>query len=550
MINFRRQKICPASRIRRTGRICRSSLIENCVNFMNHEVLEKLKLKRKEIAERESKKLFMIFHNAVLERTAEVLPKTKDDLADIKGWGKRKIEKYGDEILAIINGEQETPISNDKIFSVQEFISFINNQFSSLGIVKVRGEITEVNPHPNGYCFFTIKDSQTEEHSVSCYLSRWKIDSFSHLLEVGMEVVVSATPSLYKNGRFSLTVNAIEPFGEGALKKAFEALKKKLAAKGYFDPARKRLLPEFMQKIGLITSESGAAIRDFRKNLGEYGFKIYLLDVRVEGDYAEESICSAIKWFNKNKPEIDVLVLIRGGGDLENLKAFNSESVAEAIGLSRLPIITGIGHEKDETIADYAADKSFSTPTAAAMFIRTQRENLIAQVKEYADNLVLITGEIFADKKDYVLDRAGDLKIAFDRVLERYKFILSKTAEKMTSGFNKIFRGFKLLEQNFLTLFYRYKTAARQQFHNLEIISQKCFNLMEKKLSLMEARLKAAEAGLLPLNPDAILKRGFSVVYKVDKKVIKDSKEVVVGDKIFIKPHKGEIASLVEEVKD
>lgn len=518
---------------------------------MDHEILEKLKIKRKEIAEKEGKKLFMIFHNAVLERTAEALPKTKDDLADIKGWGKRKIEKYGDEILAIINTDKKIAISvSDKIFSVYEFISFINNQFSSLGIVKVRGEITEVNPHPNGYCFFTIKDSQTEDHAVSCYLSRWKIDSFSHLLEVGMEVVVSATPSLYKNGRFSLTVNAVEPFGEGSLKKAFEALKKKLAAKGYFEESRKRSLPAFIQTIGLMTSETGDAIHDFRKNLGEYGFRIKLLDVRVEGDYAEESICSAIKWFNKNKPEIDVLVLIRGGGDLENLKAFNSESVAEAIVLSRIPIITGIGHEKDETIADYVADKSFSTPTATAVFIRTQRENLIAQVKEYADDLILKTDEILVERKNYILDKTDDLKAVFARVLERYKFILSKTAEKMTSGFNKIFRGFKLLEQNFLNLFYRYETITRQQIHDLEVISQKCLNLTEKKLGLAEARLKAAEAGLFPLNPDAILKRGFSVVYKADKKAIKDSGEVEVGDKIFIKPHKGEITSLVEEVKD
>ena len=518
---------------------------------MNREILEKLKLKRKEIAEREDKKLFMIFHNADLERTAEVLPETKDDLAEIKGWGKRKIEKYGDEILAVIGGEKETVVSNysnDRIFSVQEFISFINSQFSSLGTVKVRGEIIEVNPHPNGYCFFTIKDSETEDHSVSCYLSRWKFDGFSHLLEVGMEVVVSAIPSLYKNGRFSLTVNAVKPFGEGALKKAFEALKKKLAAKRYFDASRKRSLPVFIQTIGLMTSETGDAIHDFRKNLGNYGFKIYLLDVRVEGDYAEESICSAIKWFNQNKPEIDILVLTRGGGDLENLKAFNSEAVAEAIVLSRLPIITGIGHEKDETIADYVADKSFSTPTAAAVFIRTQRENLIAQVKEYTDNLVLVTGEILVEKKDYILDKTEDLKLVFTRVLERYRFILSKTAEKMTRGFNKIFRGFKTLEQNFLRLFYRYEATTRQQLHDLELILQKCFNFVEKKFNSEEVRLKTAEAALLSLGPEAVLKRGFSIVYKADKKVIKESKEVKVGEKIFIKPHKGEITSLVEEV--
>lgn len=531
---------------------------------MNHEILEKLKLKRKEIAEREGKKLFMIFHNAVLERTAEALPKTKEDLANIKGWGKGKIEKYGDDILAItrlltclpakqtgkIVAEKEIAASNDKIFSVQEFIFFINSQFSSFGMVRVRGEITEINLHPNGYCFFTIKDAQTKEHSINCYIGRWNVARFSHLLEAGMEVVVSANPLLYKNGRFSLTVNNIEPFGKGALKKAFEALKKKLAAKGYFDESRKRPLPAFIQTIGLMTSETGDAIHDFRKNLGNYGFRIELLDVRVEGDYAEESICSAIKWFNKNKPEIDVLVLIRGGGDLENLKAFNSENVAESIVLSRLPVITGIGHEKNETVADYVADRNFSTPTAAAVFIRTQRENLIAQVGKYADNLVLMIKEIIIARKGYISEKSGELKVVFARVLERYRFILSKTAEKMSVGLIRIFREFKALEQKFIRFFYRYETAVRKQLHILEIIFQKCFNLTEKKFNLAEARLKTAEAALLSLNPEAVLKRGFSIAYNADKKVIKESKEVGVGEKIFIKPHKGEIASLVEEVKD
>lgn len=517
---------------------------------MKEQILEILKQKRKEIAEREGKKIFMIFHNAVLERTVEVLPKTKEELAKIKGWGKRKIEKYGDEILAIIGGEKEIVVSNDRIFSVQEFISFINSQFSSLGTIKVRGEITEVNPHPNGYCFFTIKDSQTEEHSVSCYLSRWKLDSFSHLLEVGMEVVVSAIPSLYKNGRFSLIVNNIEPFGEGALKKAFEALKKKLDAKGYFDESRKRPLPAFIQTIGLMTSETGDAIHDFRKNLGEYGFKIYLLDVRVEGDYAEGSISSAIKWFNKNKSEIDVLVLIRGGGDLENLKAFNSETVAEAIVLSRFPIITGIGHEKDKTIADYVADKGFSTPTAAAIFIKTQREQLINQVVAYSENLVSLVSRIFDDEKEYVLRKSEELKDAFATVLERYKFFLSKIAEQMHNGLNRIFKGFKVLEQNFLRLIYDYENNTQRKLHMVDIIVQKCLNLIEKKFDLGQSRLGVAESTLLSLNPETILKRGYSIAYRVDKRILKETKDTKVGEKVFVKLYKGKIASRVEEVEN
>ncbi|TSC76684.1 MAG: Exodeoxyribonuclease 7 large subunit [Parcubacteria group bacterium Gr01-1014_29] len=517
---------------------------------MKGQILEILKQRRREIAQREGKELFKIFHNSVLEATAEALPKTKEELAEIKGWGKKKIEKYGDEIIAIINGQKEEKIKEDKILSVQELLSYLKSVFSSIGMVKVRGEIIEVNSHPNGYCFFTIKDSQTEEHSMSCYVSRWKLDSLSHLLEVGMEVVVRAIPSLYKNGRFSLTVDAVEPYGEGALKKAFEALKKKLEAKGYFDPARKRSIPEFIRKIGLITSESGAAIRDFRKNLGEYGFEIYFIDVRVEGDFAEQSIISAIKWFNKNLPKLDVLILTRGGGGLEELKAFNSEGIAEAVMLSRLPIITGIGHERDETIADCVADKRFSTPTAVAVFMKTRREQLIDRVKVYSENLTALVSEILDNEKEYISAKSDELKSTFYNVLERYKLVLSKIAEQMHNGLNRIFKEFKILEQSFLRLIYHYESAAKNQLHGIDIAVQRCLNLSERMFDLARGRLKTAEATLLSLNPEAILRRGYSIAYRGDKHILKEVKDTKIGEKVFVKLYKGSISSRVEKVEN
>jgi len=522
---------------------------------MSEETLKKLKQRRQEIAQREGKELFKIFHNSVLEATAEALPKTKKELIEIKGWGEKKIAKYGDEIIAIINGKTECRAESNEekinnILSVQELISFLNSYFSSVGVLKVRGEIIEISHHPNGYCFFVIKDSQTKQHSVSCYVGSWKMDKLRYLLEVGMEVVVSAVPSLYKNGRFSLTVEAIEPYGEGALKKAFEALKKQLDEKGYFDEARKLPIPAFIQKIGLITSESGAAIRDFRKNLGEYGFEIYFKDVRVEGDYAEKSIISAIKQFNKNLPELDVLVLTRGGGGLEDLKAFNLAGVAEAIVLSRIPIITGIGHERDETIADYVADKRLSTPTEVAVFIKNQREQLISQVAEHSENLILSMNRIFDEEEEYILRKTEELKFAFSSVLERYKLLLLKTVEQIDNGFNRIFMNFRISEQKFLRLIYDYESRTQSQLHILDIISQKCLNLIEGKFNLWESRLETAEARLSSLNPEAILKRGYSIVYKIDKHILKEAEGVKVGEKLFVKLYKGKIISRVEEIEN
>lgn len=526
-------------------------------NFQDKNLLDALKEKRKEIARRESKELFMIFHNSVLEATAEIKPATKKDLEEIKGWSKNKIEKYGNDILAIINGDkkdarmEEETAEKDEVLSVRDFIASLNNYFSSAGVSHVRGEITEVSRNPNGYAFFTIKDPETQDHTVSCFIGRWQMSHYDHLLEPGMAVVVGAVPSLYKNGRFSLTVSTVEAYGEGALKKAFEALKQKLEAKGYFDPSRKRAIPEFIQKIGLITSEAGAAIRDFRNNLGEYGFQIYMTDVRVEGVQAEQSIIAAIKWFNKNKPDVDVLVLIRGGGGLEDLKAFNSERIAEAIALSRLPILTGIGHERDETIADYVADRRFSTPTAVAAFIKTSRESLMTRADGLAEGLINAFGEVLQAKKGEVHERRYELETAFSGVIERYRFLLSKTAERMHNGLERIFHQFNMLEQRFSRLIYDHEAGLQRRRHAVDIAVRSCLDLFERKFTATRSRIGIAEAALLPLNPEAILQRGYSIVTAgTGSKVLKESREVRPGEKIHIKLSKGGIISIVEQVEN
>jgi exodeoxyribonuclease VII large subunit len=521
---------------------------------MDNNLFNLLKEKRKEIAQREGKKLFMLFHNSVLEKMAETKPRTKAALEKMKGWSKKKIEKYGDEILAVINGtqqeEQSTPVAgNDEILSVQELIAFLNNHFTKLGSLNVRGEITQVKKYPN-YCFFTIKDPQTQEHLVDCFIGRAKLELYDYLLETGMEVVVSAAPSIYKSGRFSLTVQKIEAFGEGALKRAFEALKAKLQAKGYFDEARKRPIPDFIQKIGLITSESGAAINDFRKNLGQYGFKINLVDVRVEGDSAEQSIISAINWLNKNKPDLDVLVLIRGGGSLENFKAFNSEGMAEAIVTSRLPVITGIGHEKDESIADLAADLSLSTPTATAAFIRNQREKLLDKVTDESQGLIIAMENIIAEEGRVLLEKQSNLIRTYGEAMQRYKYWLIQTATQMQNGLDKIFNKFRGLERSFIHCVYQQQTLIQSRLHQTETIARECFSLLARKFQLQQERLRVAEASLTQLNPEAVLKKGYSIIYKADNKVLKEAKDVVPGEKLNIKLFKGQVVSSVEAVKN
>jgi len=393
------------------------------------------------------------------------------------------------------------------VLSVGEFLELINDTISQLGLVRVQGEISGVSLRDK-YAFFSLKDTKGGEYLVECFIGWDRYALFKHLLEDGLEVVVSGFPGVYKTGRFRIEVKHIEPKGEGALQKAFEVLKKKLAVKGFFDEERKRPLPEFIQKIGLITSESGAAITDFQKNLGEYGFEIYLYDVFVEGDYAEGTIIKAIEWVNRNCPDMDVLVLIRGGGSLESLKAFNSENIANAVVTSRLPIITGIGHEKDETIAGYVADRNFSTPTAAAVFIRKQREIIITAVELYTKDVISLTRNIFESR---------------EQILDNYFFRLSE----------------------------RHQSVIREQYFKIDALTQKCFNILERQYSLAQKRLEVSEASLVSLNPETVLERGYSITYRTkNKKVLKQAKDTEPGEEILTKLSKGTIVSKVEELKN
>ena len=533
---------------------------------MYNSLLVRLKSKRKEIADREGKELFRVFSNATLEATAAARPRSRSELMMIKGWGAKKVEKYGDEILAIINdskasGEmtlfsengnpQTHPFSPSKaippkrdgalvlkngesgdfqveaVFSVAEFLEAANLVLGEFGAVKIRGELSGVGVR-TGMAFFNLKDAEGADAMLGCFLGRWNFDRYSHLMEEGLEVIVRARPSIYKNGNFRLVVEAIEPVGEGALKKAFEALKKKLDGLGYFDESRKRPMPAFVRKIGLVTSESGAVINDFLRNIGEHGFQIYFRDVRVEGDFAEESISLAIKWFNKRMPDLDVLVVIRGGGGLENLKAFNGEVLAETILTSRLPVLTGIGHHADETIAGLVSDKNFSTPTAVAAFLRNLQEDLSAQANKYA----------------------WDLEKGAETLLERYQFRLTGLASRMEAGLSKIFQTFAYLERAFSGAIHAYETIVQGFSHSLTMGVDHLSNAADELHRIWENRLNLVAAALQPLDPGAILERGYSVVCDEKGRVIKAAQDVKRGEEIRVRVYKGRIYSRVERIEN
>lgn len=261
--------------------------------------------------------------------------------------------------------------------SVSQLIEVINTALAPLATVKVEGEVDEFKIIHNKWVTFKIRDA---ESSVGCFMPVWQ---FRTQVEDGMLVRVQGKPTLRKKGFFSFVLSSIQPAGEGALKRAFNLLRVKLTSEGLFAPERKRPLPRFPQHIVLITSRDAAAYSDFIKILQARrgGLRVSFLHTQVQGEQAVPQILQAIELANIRR-EGDVLVLIRGGGSMEDLQAFNDERLVRAVAASRLPTIVGIGHERDESLAELAADVRASTPSNAAELLVATREELLTSLRE------------------------------------------------------------------------------------------------------------------------------------------------------------------------
>jgi exodeoxyribonuclease VII large subunit len=294
----------------------------------------------------------------------------------------------------------------DKIFSVGEFIEVLNVFFRKEE-VRIVGEICELKRAASGHVYFTIKDQGSRDDRGAAVLDAiiWSrnYELCGVELEVGMEVMLNGHPNIYPpSGRLSFVAESVELVGEGALKKAYEALKKKLEAEGIFSLERKRRLPEFPRRIGVITSLKGAVIHDFENNLGKFGFIVNVCDSRVEGQTAVKDLLASVATFRamaeqKNadgSPALDALVIIRGGGSLESLQAFNNEVLVRAIANFPVPVIAGIGHDKDIPLVALAADYMASTPTATAHLLSRPWEEAFAKLNRFGSMIVRFQQEL------------------------------------------------------------------------------------------------------------------------------------------------------------
>ncbi|HHE76419.1 MAG TPA: exodeoxyribonuclease VII large subunit, partial [Candidatus Parcubacteria bacterium] len=408
---------------------------------MDQELLRKLKEWRMIKARQENVPAFRVFVDKTLEGIAALRPKNKDELLTIKGMGERKFERYGREILEMIGGNDgpitglfcdasrngETGNDKKKPYTVSGYLDLLNKELRKRE-ARVQGEISSLDIRDN-YLFFSLKD-KNDESLLSCFMwmNNYKLCGVS--FEEGLEIIVEGFPEVYKpNGRLSFRVSSAELVGEGALKKAYEQLKKRLEDEGLFLPERKKPIPEFVQRIGLITSETGAVIHDFLNNLGQYGYQIKFFSSRVEGQAAVKDLLSAIEYFEDK--DIEVLVIIRGGGSLESLQAFNNEFLARKIADFKTPVICGIGHEKDVPLASLAADLMVSTPTAVTVVLNKPWERALDNIKTFERVIVHQYQEALEERKHRLELLTGELRQKADFIFKRFELLKQQLINKL-----------------------------------------------------------------------------------------------------------------------
>ncbi|HUC31325.1 MAG TPA: exodeoxyribonuclease VII large subunit [Candidatus Paceibacterota bacterium] len=360
-----------------------------------------------------------------------------------------------------------TPLgAEDKVFTIAEYIELLNVFFKAQS-ARIVGEISELKRAASGHVYFSVKDKENPG-SLDAIMWARNYQLCGIALEVGMEVILNGHPNVYpNNGRLSFVADTVELVGEGALKKAYDDLRKKLEAEGVFAAERKRTLPDYVTRIGVITSMKGAVIHDFENNLGKFGFKVNVIDSRVEGAQAAAPLLAAMRAMREIVEDtgsrgtgIEALVIIRGGGSLESLQAFNNEALVREVIDFPVPVIAGIGHDQDVPLMALAADCMTSTPTAAAHLLSRSWEEARVKLQQFTGILVRVEQEIKRIRADLgmalasVLDHTiWQIESAKERLLSAEKFLkLNDPRRQLKLGYSitrqhgKILRSSKEIE--------------------------------------------------------------------------------------------------------
>jgi len=410
-------------------------------------------------------------------------------------------------------------------YSVTEFVGFLNAALNEAVFpdgVAIEGEVAEYRVSQGKWIWFLLKDNSSV---LPCFGTVWKL---RQPLEDGLQVRIYGQPKVHeRSGKFSVVVDRVEPVGEGALKRAYELLRKTLEREGLFDPVRKRLLPKFPRRIGLVASRESAAYSDFLRILGNRwsDTEVNSVHVQVQGKDAVDDIVSAVSFFSAHPELADVLVLTRGGGSLEDLQAFNSEEVARAVFSSKVPVVVGVGHERDETLVDFVADVRASTPSNAAEIVVPDRIEVGAAVESLRHRLV-------GRMEQTVGDRLTDMDRSV-RVMER--------------GIMSAVSSFRHRQRDLADAFVLFADRVASSSRDLSRLEAGLLTAPDALISRLTERLSSGSRLLESLNPKSVLRRGYAIV-RHQGRPLRDATSVAVGGRVDIELHRGQVGARVEDI--
>ena len=447
----------------------------------------------------------------------------------------------------------EEPQAARRVWSVRELVEQVGEQLERrYADIWVEGEISNCRPAPSGHLYFTLKDADAQMPVV---LFRRQAVLLRFKPEDGLHILVRGRVSVYsQRGQLQLIGETIEPVGAGSLQLAFEQLKERLKAEGLFDADRKRSLPAFPRTVGIVTSPSGAVIRDFLNIVGRRhaGLNVIVCPAAVQGEQAAGEVVTALAQLNAGSL-VDLIVVARGGGSLEDLSAFNSERVARAIVASKLPVVSAIGHETDFTIADFVADLRAPTPSAAAELITEAQHRVAERVTTQSVRLER------AARFQLLHARQKMDSVPMDRAERRVVTTLHRLSQRLDDA------GFRI-ESNLTELIRRRQRAvaalAADVLHHeprqmlarmrerLAVGNTRIERSLERSLGRAAARVDSLDARLRSLSPLAVLDRGYALVLGADGTVLRTARQLSPGDHVRTRLSDGEFSSTVDQISE
>jgi exodeoxyribonuclease VII large subunit len=450
----------------------------------------------------------------------------------------------------MINMSAVDPLAQHKIYSVFDITSEIKHSLDKFGIVWIQGEISNFKRHSSGHMYFSLKD-QRAQIKAACFRNNNAYLKF--LPADGMEVLVRGRLSVYEpRGDYQLIVEYMEPMGLGSLQMAYDQLKEKLRKEGLFDESHKMPLPMLPRKVGIVTSPTGAAIRDMLRILKRRNdsLDVLIYPAKVQGAGAADEIAAGIRFLNSRR-DIDVIIAGRGGGSIEDLWAFNEEVVARAIYQSELPIISAVGHEVDYTIADFVADLRASTPSAAAELVSGAREELLLKVNSLKGRLSRAIHRGIEQRR-LGLERLAHNKaftVAPNKIRELQQRFDENTF-RMIQAMNRFISRERQQERMYCT---RLKSVDlfRMINHKKDILSRSHQGLISgvrTAVNYQRSQFEISIGKLAALSPLSILQRGFALCRDEQGCVLKKASDAHQGDCIRVTLAAGELNCEVKEI--